>query len=117
LVGYRGADQLYGGADVDGFSYYSLKDSGPTKATRDTIHDFEVGLDRIHLVELNHKLGDIIDAFLGVDVAFTGHKGDLRAVTSGNDTIVQLDVNGDKKADFSIALDGHIALTDGNFFF
>lgn len=115
IVGNGGADQLYGGADVDGFSYFSLKDSGPTKATRDTIHDFELG-DRIHLTELNHKLGDIIDPFLGVDVAFTGHKGDLRAITVGDDTIVQLDVNGDRKADFSIALDGHIALTTGNFF-
>jgi Ca2+-binding RTX toxin-like protein len=116
IAGFGGADQLYGGADVDGFSYFALKDSGPTRATRDTIHDFELG-DRIHLTELNHKLGDIIDAFLGVDVAFTGHAGDLRAVTVGDDTIVQLDVNGDQKTDFSIALDGHIALTSGNFFF
>jgi Ca2+-binding RTX toxin-like protein len=117
LVGGAGKDELWGGADVDTFTFESLKDSGPTKASRDTIHDFEVGTDHIFLGHLNQKLGGIITAFLGVDVAFTGHKGDLRAVTSGDQTLVQLDVNGDKKADFSIALDGHHALTIDDFIF
>jgi Ca2+-binding RTX toxin-like protein len=115
LVGRGGVDHLYGGADADSFYFLSLKDSGPKAATRDTIHDFEVGVDHIGLYDLNDRLGGIITDFLGVDVAFTGHKGDLRAVTSGDNTIVQLDVNGDKKADFSIQLDGHHALTVDDF--
>jgi Ca2+-binding RTX toxin-like protein len=117
LAGRGGADSLFGGADADTFYFVSLKDSGPKAATRDTIHDFEIGVDQISLEFLNTQLGNTIDDFLGVDVAFTGNKGDLRAVTSGDNTIVQLDVNGDKKADFSIQLDGHIALTGGDFIF
>jgi Ca2+-binding RTX toxin-like protein len=116
LVGGAGRDELWGGADgaADVFIFRSLKDSGPTQATRDTIKDFGVG-DTIDLHAINDKLGDVITGFLGVDVAFTGHKGDLRAVTSGDNTIVQLDVNGDKKADCTIQLDGHIALTIDDF--
>jgi Ca2+-binding RTX toxin-like protein len=115
LCGLGGRDQFYGGTGEDSFVFLSLKDSGPTKASRDTIHDFELGADHIQLANLNEKLGDIITGFLGVDVAFTGHKGDLRAITSGDNTIVQLDVNGDRHADFSIQLDGHIALTANDF--
>lgn len=116
LIGGAGKDEMWGGADADSFAFGSLKDSGRTGASRDVIHDFELGIDQIDLARLNFKLGDIITDFLGVDVAFTGHKGDLRAVTSGEQTIVQLDVNGDKKADFSIALDGHRALTLNDFY-
>jgi Ca2+-binding RTX toxin-like protein len=114
LVGGAGKDELWGGADGDLFVFQSLKDSGPTAATRDTIKDFGVG-DTIDLHAINDKLGDIVTGFLGVDVDFTGHKGDLRAVTEGANTIVELDVNGDKKADFTIQLDGHHALTVDDF--
>jgi Ca2+-binding RTX toxin-like protein len=115
LIGGAGRDELSGGGNVDTFVFSALKDSGPTKASRDTIHDFELGVDHIDLTTLNLKLGNIITDFLGVDVAFTGHKGDLRAVTVGDDTVVQLDVNGDRHSDFSVQLDGHHALTDGDF--
>jgi Ca2+-binding RTX toxin-like protein len=115
LTGRGGADLLYGDSGGDHFSFLSLKDSGVTKATRDVIADFELGLDEIDFSNLNAKVGNIITGFLGVDVAFAGHKGDLRAVTSGDNTIVQLDVNGDRHADFTIQLDGHIALTIDDF--
>jgi serralysin len=119
LIGGAGRDRLWGDADADRFLFEALRDSGRTSATRDTIVDFEgagvAGGDLIDLNQLNQKLGDIITDFLGVDVAFTGNKGDLRAVTGNNQTIVQLDVNGDKKADFSIALDGLHALTVDDF--
>ena len=36
------------------------------------------------------------------------HAGELRAYFQGSQTIGQGDVNGDGKADFSIALNGHI---------
>lgn len=49
------------------------------------------------------------------NVSFTGHAGDLRAIWNGAQTIVELDKDGDKDADFTVALDGHIALTDTNF--
>jgi Ca2+-binding RTX toxin-like protein len=117
LIGGAGTDELWGGADADLFVFQSLKDSGLTAATRDTIKDYEINVDQIDLDALNAKIGNEITGFLGVDVDFTGHKGDLRAVTEGANTIVELDVNGDKKADFSIQLDGQHALTIDDFFF
>ena len=119
LTGFGGKDYLIGGADRDFFIFTSLKDSGPTNATRDMISDFEgagvAGGDLINLSILNTKLGDIIN-FLGTNANFSGNAGDLRAVFVGNDTIVQLDVDGDNKADFSIQLDGHHALTVDDFY-
>ena len=118
LAGFGGRDYLIGGTERDFFIFTSLKDSGPTHATRDTIADFEgagiAGGDLIDLDTLNTKLGGIIN-FLGTDVNFGGHAGDLRALFVGNDTIVQLDVDGDKKVDFSIALTGHHVLATGDF--
>jgi Ca2+-binding RTX toxin-like protein len=120
LTGFGGRDYLTGGTERDFFIFTSLKDSGPTKASRDTITDFEgagvAGGDVIDLNTLNTKLGDIIN-FLGTNVNFGGNAGDLRAVWVGNDTILQLDKDGDKDADFSIALGGHHALTSGDFIF
>lgn len=118
LTGFGGRDQLTGGTDRDFFIFTSLKDSGPTKASRDMIFDFEgagvVGGDEIVLDTLNTKLGDIVN-FLGTNVNFAGHAGDLRALFVGDDTIVQLDVDGDRRADFSIALSGHHLLATGDF--
>ncbi len=88
----------------DSFLYISLKDSGPTKATRDTIADFDgagvAGGDLIDLQSLNTN--DNFH-FIGNNVAFDGSLGAIRAVNANNQTIVSLDVNGDKVADFSIA--------------
>lgn len=114
LIGGAGRDLLWGGTNEDKFFFQSLKDSGPTAANRDTIMDFELGLDKIDLDALNTKLGDTIN-FLGTNANLAGYAGDLRAVWVGDQTIVQLDVNGDKKVDFSIALDGHHALTIDDF--
>ena len=41
--------------------------------------------------------------------------GELRYVSTATQTIVEADVNGDVKVDFSVALDGDVALTVGNF--
>jgi peptidase M10/serralysin-like protein len=78
------------------------------------IHDFEQGADVIYLVEINAKLGGSID-YIGLNVGFNGQAGQLRTVTDGDNTILQLDSNGDKKADFSVQLDGHYTLTDTDF--
>ena len=43
---------------------------------------------------------------------FTRSAGELRYSFSGGNTILSGDVNGDGKADFSIALTGHIVLHD-----
>jgi Ca2+-binding RTX toxin-like protein len=105
LVGGRGKDILSGGSENDIFGYSSLKDSGTTKATRDVIIDFEDGTNRIDLahIDANAKMaGDQAFSFIGKDVHFSGHRGQLLAHTIANGFLIEGDVNGDKKADFTI---------------
>jgi Ca2+-binding RTX toxin-like protein len=108
------------------FHFQSLSDSGVTAATRDVITDFlsshapgvAIGGDFIDLSAI-----DAIPATKGVDDDFTfigvnpwGHNaGELRYLWTANQTIVEADVNGDAKADFSIALDGHHTLNTTDF--
>jgi len=116
LYGFGGKDTLTGGSEADIFVFTSLKDSGPTKATRDTITDFEGagvgGGDVIDLSAINAQLGNV--HFIGTTVDFDSSAGAVRAVWVGSETIVQLDKDGDKDADFSIALSGNLTL-DADF--
>jgi Ca2+-binding RTX toxin-like protein len=117
IAGGGGADILSGGVGVDFFWYHSIKDSGTTKATRDTIADFDTTDDIIYLHEIdaNTKLaGDDEFNFIGNDKAFV-NAGDLRAVHEGGHTIIQGDVNGDHKADFSIDLVGTFTMAADDF--
>lgn len=107
FVGGSGADSLEGGHGFDFFSYSSIKDSGITKATRDIIEDFYQGEDVIDLfhIDANTLNGSSInDAFsyLGSNATFTGAAGQLRSLWIADGHLVQGDVNGDRKADFSI---------------
>jgi len=122
LAGHGGADDLSGGAGADAFIYLSLTDSGNTKATRDTIEDFEgagvAGGDIIDLsaIDADTKLfGDQQFHLIGPDTPFTNVPGELRWIHTPTDTIIQGDVNGDGKADFSIDLVGTKNFVDGDF--
>src|SRR4029079_7909163 len=100
-----GKDVLTGGTGADTFVYISLKDSGPTSATRDTILDFEgagvPGGDLIDLSLINVKLGGVI-FFQVTNVEFVGGGtwGCMRAIWRGDQTTVQIDKDGDMDADF-----------------
>lgn len=117
LVGLGGTDKLFGGEGNDVFAFVSLKDS-PAAANHDVISVFDnagpTAGDRIDLHVINEALGFDIH-FLGVGVAFDGHRGALRAVWTVNQTIVQLDANGDRKSDFAITIDGHQNLDTSDF--
>jgi hypothetical protein len=57
--------------------------------------------------------------FIGTNVTFDGHPGELRAYWSPTGQIIEGDVNGDAKADFSIELKDPthaITLTSADFF-
>src|SRR4029077_10368560 len=119
-----GRDVLTGGADGDTFRFLALSDSGKTGATRDLITDFTQGApgvsDVIDLSTIDAKTGagnpgDDDFTFIGVS-NFSGVKGQLRESFSGGNTIISGDVNGDGKADFSIALKGHFLLTGAGDF-
>ena len=105
LAGGAGTDRLIGGAMSDIFSFTAASDSGVTAATRDTIEDFEDGVDLIDLrfIDANTRNGSGDDAFSFIGTgAFSGAAGQLRFYDAGGSMIVEGDINGDRLADFSI---------------
>lgn len=104
LWGGAGADELSGGTGADHF-VFALGDSGLTRA-RDLITDFETGIDRIDLTALDLH-------FLGT-AAFDGSVGALRFARAGGEGVLQIDLNGDSKADMAIRLTGITAMNEAD---
>lgn len=106
LYGGRGHDLLDGGAGGDMFVFESVKDSVTKSSRRDVILDFQDGLDAIDLSAIDAVKGgrDSDFTFIGMDVTFSGEAGELRTIRSGNGHVIQGDIDGDKKADFSIGV-------------
>jgi serralysin len=103
LTGGEGSDQLSGGGGRDRFIYTSIADSRGSTATRDTITDFRDG-DKIDLsaIDANASIdGNQAFAFIKKQ-AFAGVSGELRF----SNGLLEADINGDREADFAIALTG-----------
>lgn len=119
LYGGGGADQLYGGKGADLFVYDRISDSQVASSAHDVIFDFRPSEgDRIDLayIDADTKIvGDQSFTFLGTKT-FSGKTGELRYERKASDTYIYADVNGDKKADFSIHLDDAMSLSKGYFF-
>lgn len=117
LIGGAGADVLTGGAGNDRFVYQSAADSGVLAAARDRITDFSRGQDQIDLSAIDANTtagGNQAFIFIGTG-AFTG-AGQIRYYYDAN--LAQTIVEGtttNANATFSIALDGNLALTLGDF--
>jgi hypothetical protein len=105
LNGGGDADTLWGGAGADTFRF-QFASQNATAAMRDTIRDFQVGIDDIDLSGLGFS-----SLTTG---AFTGVAGQLR-VSTGANTFVYGDVDGDRVADFYLVLSGMKPLTLGDF--
>jgi Ca2+-binding RTX toxin-like protein len=97
VVGGAGKDTLTGGAGNDVFGYMFANESA-IGANRDVILDFAEG-DKIDLTPAGAK------TFIGSNM-FTGSAGQVRAVTLADQTIVELDSNGDGLADAQVELKG-----------
>src|SRR5581483_2430586 len=115
VTGGAGRDNLWGGdqnntsgdGTFDVFVINSLSESGTTSATRDTIWDFENGIDLIDLDPIDAKSATVNNddfAFIGDNKAFSHTAGELRAVSTASGWIIEGDVTGDAKADFSVAV-------------
>lgn len=121
LAGGTGRDLLYSGAGYDAFVFTSVTDSGTKAAARDAIMDFESGFDLIDLSHIDaisiNGPGDDTFNFIG-DLAFSGVAGQLRAYAAAGAQIVEGDINGDSRADFSIEVRNNAftnTLTTGDF--
>ncbi|MGO4129098.1 calcium-binding protein [Inquilinus sp. YAF38] len=118
LHGGSAMDQLTGGAGADTFIFATTTESPSTVAGRDLITDFSHAQgDRIDLSLIDANAGaagDQVFTYLGTG-AFTGVAGQLHIWTDAGKTIVSGDVNGDKLADFAIALTGILSPVAADF--
>ncbi len=97
LRGGAGADVLTGGAGADSFVYAARNETG-RGAQADTITDFKAGQDRLDLSGLN------LESYDGE--AFSGLAGSIRFGVKNGDGLLEIDFNGDGKADAQIVLTG-----------
>lgn len=104
LIGGPGADTLTGGMGADLFVFNQIGDS-PANAP-DVITDFQSGIDQIDLsrMGLNHVASG----------QFTGNRKEVIFNKVGNDIYLQVDLDGDRVADFEIRLldIGHLSVDD-----
>ena len=113
LTGGTGTDKLTGGAGADTFDFNALLES-IKGTTRDSITDFTHSQgDKIDLagIDANTKVGgDQGFSYIGIK-AFTGVAGQLDYFNG----ILAADTNGDKVADFEIAITGSTSLVSADF--
>jgi serralysin len=115
LIGGLGKDTLTGGLGEDTFVFQTIKDS-VRGTTRDLITDFVVGGDQFDFSAIDAIAGGADDAFTFAGVsAFTGAAGQLAVSYVSGQTLVSGDINGDRVADFQIALTGIHSLTADDF--
>lgn len=118
LSGGAGADRLYGGSGADKFVFKSIKESTFSPVGRDKIYDFMRSQgDKIDMTAIDASIlrsGNQPFTFIGIE-KFHKKAGELRYEKKAGDTLVYADVNGDGKADFSVAIDASINLRASDF--
>jgi Ca2+-binding RTX toxin-like protein len=120
IEGGHGLDVLTGdgGADRFVFRFSSLSgpDSGIALGSRDLIFDFQRGSDKIDLspIDATASSGGN-NAFTFIGSAQFSAEGQVRVVTEGSKTIVQLNTLGSSNIDMAIELTGIHALSASDF--
>lgn len=118
ISGGLGSDRLWGEAGRDQFVYAAIEDAARVGA-HEQIHDFsQVDGDRVNLRAIDAEAsaaGNQNFSFIG-SAGFTG-EGQVRAIQSGDDTILRINTDGTSGAEMEIILRDVIAstLTDADF--
>ncbi|NBB15113.1 hypothetical protein GVN21_07055 [Caulobacter sp. SLTY] len=112
LIGGHGADTLIGGGGSDTFLIGEVSVARSSEASfieTDAISDYAIGLDIIDLsaIDAIASTSGIDDSFSIVS-AFNGEAGQLVLTFSGGITTLQLDVDGDGKADYRLRINGDV---------
>ncbi len=111
LIGGYGRDVLTGGIGNDSFKYNTLSDMGDgsylgsAKYNTDSITDLAVG-DKIDLSAIAGL------TFVGVGNTFSGAANQVRIYDDYDVTQLQIDINGDKSADYSIILADNLIIEE-----
>ena len=116
LVGGLGQDILSGNGGSDTIVFGNIADS-VVGSSRDQIAGFDQGADLIDLSGIDADTaagGNQAFTFVGT-AAFSGVAGELHQYTSGADTVIAGDVDGDSIADFEIQVNGTFTLLSGDF--
>jgi len=116
LTGGTQADVLYGGKGADVFVFSAAADSMMT--ARDTIKDFEKGLDVIYLAPIDAVLGGLDNAFRFIGTqAFSANGAEVRyqRVEASGTTLIEVRLGGSVKDDLQIVLTGLFDLTAASF--
>lgn len=108
IAGLGGADTLAGRGGADTFVYNSINDSRAVAGQIDLILDFENGIDKIDLRGL--ATGNARLTFSNND-SFSGTRGEVVFSQGG----VFVDVDGDRKEDFAIDMNGLTSMSRGDF--
>lgn len=108
LDGGAGYDEMTGDAGRDDFRFNAASDSA-TGGLSDRILDFEIALDHIDLS------GMAVGLSLSVGGGFSGAGASAITSEASGDTLVFVDIDGDRNADFRLVVDGVVGLTDGDF--
>lgn len=109
LLGGAGNDVMTGGAGCDTFRFYA---ADVATYSVDQITDFTSGMDKIDLKQVNPGGGRF--NFIGTQ-AFHNVVGELHYTVVNGSAIVEGDINGDGKADFSIKVDNVTKLSAADF--
>lgn len=114
LKGGAGRDILSGGAGADVFVYGAVSDSPADADFRDTIQDFESGIDQINLQGIDAiSATSADDAFVMVN-SFSEAGGELTVKAASMDGVFWLrgDTDGDGHADFEVIVKGDMPTAD-----
>lgn len=112
LTGGKGIDLLKGSSGLDRFDFNSTAESGTTAATRDSITDFTHLKEKLDFSSIDARAtpaGNQAFAFIGA-AAFSA-EGQIRAVQSGADTVLEINTAGVNGAEMTVELSNFTAST------